>query len=617
LDGSDVDTSNALDHSARAPDDSRTACFEIGPCMVVQSRIGLVLASGCVRGDAARICNVSTNENSDSFSAKISMLGLGARRSDEKAQSGDKAELEAALGQVMFGGCRMRFRGLRQAEYHHRHNIPRIAGNHSLADIRFPSPGSVSTHGCGTTRSLTARPDQAVHNLDANSTQEGCNRPSSLKVSVQASFHRNNVDSTTRSTFSVWNRARAIDTHPARYKRKHTVFMSDVDSKILAANAAPTPCRAKGLRGLYNMGQTCFMSVVLQSLIHNPFIRAFYLSVGHRSLDCEREACTSCALDDIITEFHSTEKAEGYGAVAMLQGSWKGGGNLAGYQQQDAHEYLQFILNSLHTTNLEEDEKEEKAEDCNCVIHRAFCGLMRSTVVCSKCKNVTTALDPFMDLSLDLKSSGPKKKKNEAPVAPQAIDLTDCLDRFTSPETLPASDYRCRECDSQQTATKRLALSRLPPVLPIHLKRFSHSKTSSTSIKLDAKVHFPTILDLQPYVGRPRSKKGSNETNGAKNGDAEKSASPRPLYELSSVIVHKGKMDSGHYVSYAREGDEWFLFDDSKVRTCFSTLSRRSSYRCVQHTSKQGKALTMRISISGNQQLYRLDVARRISTIKH
>ncbi|THX53556.1 ubiquitin carboxyl-terminal hydrolase-like protein 22 [Aureobasidium pullulans] len=335
--------------------------------------------------------------------------------------------------------------------------------------------------------------------------------------------------------------------------------------KILAANAAATPCRAKGLRGLYNMGQTCFMSVVLQSLIHNPFIRAFYLSVGHRSLDCEREACTSCALDDIITEFHSTEKAEGYGAVAMLQGSWKGGGNLAGYQQQDAHEYLQFILNSLHTTNLEEDEKEEKAEDCNCVIHRAFCGLMRSTVVCSKCKNVTAAVDPFMDLSLDLKSSGPKKKKNEAPAPAQAVDLTECLDRFTSPEVLQASDYRCRECDSQQSATKRLALSRLPPVLPIHLKRFSHSKTSSTSIKLDAKVHFPTILDLQPYVSRPRSKKGGGDSNGTKNGDIDKGSSPRPLYELSSVIVHKGKMDSGHYVSYAREGDEWFLFDDSKV----------------------------------------------------
>ena len=36
-------------------------------------------------------------------------------------------------------------------------------------------------------------------------------------------------------------------------------------------------------------------------------------------------------------------------------------------------------------------------------------------------------------------------------------------------------------------------------------------------------------------------------------------------FELSSVIVHKGKIDSGHYVSYYREGDDWFMFDDSKV----------------------------------------------------
>lgn len=37
------------------------------------------------------------------------------------------------------------------------------------------------------------------------------------------------------------------------------------------------------------------------------------------------------------------------------------------------------------------------------------------------------------------------------------------------------------------------------------------------------------------------------------------------IYELSTVIVHKGKIDSGHYVSYSREGGDWFLFDDSKV----------------------------------------------------
>jgi uncharacterized UBP type Zn finger protein len=40
---------------------------------------------------------------------------------------------------------------------------------------------------------------------------------------------------------------------------------------------------------------------------------------------------------------------------------------------------------------------------------------------------------------------------------------------------------------------------------------------------------------------------------------------PAMNYHLSSVIVHKGQMDTGHYVNYTREGNEWFLFDDSKV----------------------------------------------------
>lgn len=343
------------------------------------------------------------------------------------------------------------------------------------------------------------------------------------------------------------------------------------------------------------MGQTCFMSVVLQSLIHNPFIRAYYLSESHRSSECERECCTSCALDDIFSEFHSTEKAEGYGMVAMLQSSWRGGGALAGYQQQDAHEYLQFILNSLHTANIEPDTKEEKAEDCPCIIHKTFCGILLSTVTCSKCKNTSNARDAFMDLSLDVRQPGFKKKENkiammtgkekggggdkdkEKPVVPP-MALLDCFDRFTSPETLPATDYTCRKCDSAQLAIKRLSLSRLPPVLPIHLKRFSHSKNNGASIKLDTRVRFPMTIDLAPYTTGwnpgPKSKKdmaaamvnGKKEKDEKEKKDEEgKGVRLKPVYQLSSVIVHKGKMDSGHYVSFSRVYDEWFMFDDSKV----------------------------------------------------
>eukprot|EP00731_Ephydatia_muelleri_P038015 Em0630g1a len=37
-----------------------------------------------------------------------------------------------------------------------------------------------------------------------------------------------------------------------------------------------------GLRGLYNLGNTCFMSCILQALVHTPVFRDFFLSDRHK-----------------------------------------------------------------------------------------------------------------------------------------------------------------------------------------------------------------------------------------------------------------------------------------------------------------------------------------------
>lgn len=67
------------------------------------------------------------------------------------------------------------------------------------------------------------------------------------------------------------------------------------------------------------------MSVILQTLVHNPFVRNYYLSEGHKQMDCEKESCVSCALDEMFVEFYSSDKNEGFGAVQMLLGSWLAG----------------------------------------------------------------------------------------------------------------------------------------------------------------------------------------------------------------------------------------------------------------------------------------------------
>ncbi|KAF1808465.1 cysteine proteinase [Eremomyces bilateralis CBS 781.70] len=326
------------------------------------------------------------------------------------------------------------------------------------------------------------------------------------------------------------------------------------DARLIAQNSTFAPCRAIGLRGFYNMGQTCFMSVIIQSLLHNPFIKMFYLGEGHKTADCEKSHCTSCALDEIFTEFYSVEKTEGFGAVNMLIGSWMGTHSLAGDKQQDAHEYLQFIFNSLHLEN--GGTTDHKGDDCSCIMHRSFSGRLQSTVTCDKCKNITTAFDPFMDLSLDLKSQARKRKADVdkfADIVP--VDVRECLERFTGKEKLPSGEYTCHKCGgSQQNATKQLSVQRLTPVLTIHLKRFEHNKTSS---KIETKVKFPLELDMYPYTTRAKS-------HPIKPGSIQ-NPPPSCVYELSSVVVHKGKIDSGHYVSYSREGPDWFQFDDVKV----------------------------------------------------
>lgn len=146
--------------------------------------------------------------------------------------------------------------------------------------------------------------------------------------------------------------------------------------------------------------------------------------------------------------------------------------DLAGYRQQDAHEYFQFMLDQLHQMSVCAEEKDSRS--CECLYHQSFYGKFRSTVTCLACKNVTTAGDPFIDLSLDLHHQAKRRKlgvglpSNEAP-----LELTGCLGSFTSSERLPPDAYTCKSEKCQNTpqrAIKHVTIKKLPPSLCIQLK---------------------------------------------------------------------------------------------------------------------------------------------------
>uniref|UniRef100_A0A8C1HT38 Ubiquitin carboxyl-terminal hydrolase 15 n=1 Tax=Cyprinus carpio carpio TaxID=630221 RepID=A0A8C1HT38_CYPCA len=125
--------------------------------------------------------------------------------------------------------------------------------------------------------------------------------------------------------------------------------------------------------------------------------------------------------------------------------------------------------------------------------------------------------------------------------------LKDCIELFTTKEKLGADDpWYCPHCKQHQQATKKLDLWSVPPVLVVHLKRFSYSRYMRD--KLDSLVDFPLRdLDMSEFLINPNA------------GPCR--------YDLIAVSNHYGGMGGGHYTAFAKnkEDQKWYSFDDSSV----------------------------------------------------
>lgn len=129
-------------------------------------------------------------------------------------------------------------------------------------------------------------------------------------------------------------------------------------------------------------------------------------------------------------------------------------------------------------------------------------------------------------------------------------------------------------------ANKHLFLTRLPPVLCLHVKRLFFDPARNCMAKSVQHIDFPECLDLgSMYASEVQQGKSHvNESQG-----------PRRPYKLMSVIEHRGHAYSGHYLTYRRIVDtnsepsrrlghveEWAVVSDEKV----SYLSWDDVHKC-------------------------------------
>ena len=119
-------------------------------------------------------------------------------------------------------------------------------------------------------------------------------------------------------------------------------------------------------------------------------------------------------------------------------------------------------------------------------------------------------------------------------------------------EKLAQSDYSCAQCGVPSQAVKQLSMCRLPPVMCIQLKRFEHNTT--TGSKIENRVRFPLTFDMSEFC------------TSTMREDLEQKGDPEiHLYDLFTVVVHEGKLNTGHYYCYFKWRDQWYIANDDNV----------------------------------------------------
>ncbi|KYM76965.1 Ubiquitin carboxyl-terminal hydrolase 46 [Atta colombica] len=300
--------------------------------------------------------------------------------------------------------------------------------------------------------------------------------------------------------------------------------------------------------GLVNFGNTCYSNSVLQALY---FCRPFREKVLEYKARNKRtkETLLTCLADLFYSIATQKKKVGSIAPKKFIARLRKEKEEFDNYMQQDAHEFLNFLINHINEIILGEHTSAERTQSkptggkCGAGdaagsppeptwVHEIFQGILTSETRCLNCETVSSKDEDFFDLQVDVD---------------QNTSITHCLRCFSNTETLCSDNkFKCDHCSSYQEAQKRMRVKKLPMILALHLKRFKYVEQYNRHIKVSHRVVFP--LELRLF----------NTSDDAVNPDR--------LYDLVAVVIHCGSgPNRGHYISIVKSHGFWLLFDDDMV----------------------------------------------------
>uniref|UniRef100_A0A8D8U1Y6 Ubiquitin carboxyl-terminal hydrolase n=1 Tax=Cacopsylla melanoneura TaxID=428564 RepID=A0A8D8U1Y6_9HEMI len=318
----------------------------------------------------------------------------------------------------------------------------------------------------------------------------------------------------------------------------------------------------KKVVGLKNLGNTCFMNAVLQSLSNIQEFSHFFKQLP--------------AITEQLSRKPNGRSGGGRGGVGVSStssSSYYAQRSLKDLNNHLMVEELRKVLICLTDHHLADNKSAISPDELFVVIWRVVPRFRSDVwhVGTTEYKKV----DPFLDLSLDIPDIISKKRNKDGEEKP-LCHLSECLKSFVEVEELAETEkYNCNNCKSKQRSTKRFWFKRLPNVLCIHLKRFRWTNACRT--KVDTMIEFPvSSLDMSSYILPSSDTKPSDPQTGERSPQPqlisqqqkkdEEQEQRNHIYDLAAIIVHHGTgAGSGHYTAYAIHECQWWHFDDSTV----------------------------------------------------
>ncbi|THD20232.1 Ubiquitin carboxyl-terminal hydrolase 22 [Fasciola hepatica] len=379
------------------------------------------------------------------------------------------------------------------------------------------------------------------------------------------------------------------------------------------------PCATLGgrpTRGLINMGNTCFLNVVIQALTHTPVLRDFLLADLHRCDNPARSrSCLACEMIRVTQEIYSPALTP-FVPSNLLYAIWLHASHLAGYEQRDAHEFLITLLTLIHGHLVGEHApfSETASEPCFPIKRRHIGSdrlsddsngsddLKRLPVIPGHQPPPTPALNGTAVPS-DAKRSPRASSESHTAVVDSASSQTSASSsRDSNGESCDCIVHQVFFGDLESVISYEgcgHSSSTVDPFLDLSLDVIQRG---STSLQACLTSYFRPesidglILCSQCNIGRPAVKQFSllhlpnvlcfylkrchhdTKINTSITFPADLDLAPylhqivgdqsawQDRYSLYAVLNHSGQTNSGHYTAYIRSGPgSWCLCDDQKI----------------------------------------------------